>query len=123
MADTSIATSHGLSVEQWEDQIFAEYLDRLVFGAYMGTSQNDVIHVKENLLKAPGDTVTVGLRGGLSGAGVTGTSALETNEEALNFYNQSVVIDLFRNGVRIDGVMSNVRTAFDIREEAKTLAA
>jgi len=119
MADTSLATSHGLSVTQWEDQIFAEYLDRLIFAGYMGTSENDLFHVKENLLKSPGDTITVGLRGKLSNAAVEGTSTLEGNEEALEFHNQSIVIDLFRNGVRIDGVMSNQRSAFDIREQAK----
>lgn len=119
MADTSLATTHGLSVTQWEDQIFAEYLDRLIFAGYMGTSANDVFHVKENLLKSPGDTIVIGLRGKLDNAAVEGTSTLEGNEEALEFHNQSVVIDLFRNGVRIDGVMSNQRAAFDIREEAK----
>ena len=120
MADTSIATSHGLSVEQWESQIFAEYLDRLVFAGYMGTDQSSVIMVKENLVKGPGDTINIGLRGAVDGAGVTGTSTLEGSEEAMNFYNQQVLIDLFRNGVRIDGVMSSARVAFDLREEAKS---
>lgn len=119
MADTSIATSHGLSVEQWEDMIAKQYLDRLVFAGYMGPTQNDVFMIKENLLKGPGDTINLGLRGALAGAGVAGTSTLEGSEEAMSFYNQQVLIDLFRNGVRLDGVMSSQRVAFSLREEAK----
>jgi N4-gp56 family major capsid protein len=119
MADTSIATSHGLSVEQWEDSVFSEYLNRLVFAPFMGTDASSPIMIKEVLIKQPGDTITIGLRSALSNAAVEGTSTLEGNEEALNFYNQSILIDLYRNGVRIDGVMTNKRTSFDIRNEAK----
>src|SRR5574343_5003 len=123
MADTSIATSHGLTNEQWEDSIYQEYLDRLVFAGYMGTDPNSLIVVKENLLKGPGDIINVGLRAALSGAGVTGTSTLEGNEEAMRFFNQQVSIDLFRNGVRLDGVMSSQRVAFDLRNEATSALA
>jgi N4-gp56 family major capsid protein len=123
MADTSIATSHGLSVEAWEDSIYQEYLDRLIFAGYMGTDPNSVILVKEQLAKGPGDTINVGLRAAVDGAGVTGTATLEGSEEAMSFFNQQVVIDLFRNGVRLDGVMSSQRVSFDLRNEAKSALA
>lgn len=116
---TSIETSHNLSQTQWEAKVFKEYQDRLIFKPFMGTGSNAIIQVKENLLKKPGDTIRVGLRAALDGEGVSGSSQLEGNEEAMNFYSQDVVIDQFRNGVRLDGVMSEQRVAFSLREEAR----
>ena len=119
MSDTSISTSHALTVEQWEAKLFKQYLGELRYKPLMSTSMTSPIVVKENLMKAPGDVVNVGFRTALTGAGVTGTTALEGSEEALSFYNQAVTINLIRNGVRIDGKMTEQRVAFNMREEAK----
>lgn len=119
MGDITISTSHALTNQQWEEQLFKQYLGELRLKPFMGTSMSMPIVVKEELMKAPGDKVNVGFRAALTGAGVAGTSALEGAEEAVNFYNQSVTVDLVRNGVRMDGIMSEKRVAFNMREEGK----
>ncbi len=123
MSEISISTSHGLSMEQWESALFKQYLGELRYKPLMGTSMSSAMVVKENLMKGQGDTVNVGFRAALTGAGVTGTGALEGNEEALSFYNQQVAIDIIANAARIDGKMSEKRVAFSLREQAKEALA
>lgn len=119
MAEISIGTSHGLTNQQWEEQLFRQYLGELRYKPFMGTSMTMPIVVKEELMKASGDKVNVGFRSALTGSGVSGTGALEGNEEALEFFNQQVTVDLIRNGVRKDGIMTEKRVAFNMREESK----
>jgi len=103
MAATTIATSHNLTVTQCE---------------------NSLVQVKRDLSKEAGDAIVFGLSGILSGAGVAGNNVLgtgdTTNEEAMEFFNQRLVIDQIRNGTRIAGLMDSKRTAFSLRESAKT---
>lgn len=123
MPATSIATSHGLSQTQWLSDIFKEYRDRLLMKPYMGTSAASVIQVKENLMKMRGDTIVCGLAQGLDGAGVSGNSQLEGNEEAMSFYSQSIAINQYRNAVLLDGIMDQQRVAFNLRNEARDALA
>ncbi len=119
MAATGIATGSGLTVKQWKDQAFAEYLSLLVLAKYMGTDENAMIQVSEELTKAKGDKIAFSLISALSGAGVQGDSTLEGNEEELLAYDQSVSVDLFRNAVRLKGQMSEKRYPWSIWEKAK----
>jgi N4-gp56 family major capsid protein len=129
MATTDIATSHGLSQEQWEAGLYTSYQEKTFFGRFKGTDENSVVQVKRELGKEAGDTLHFGLAGTLSGAGVTGNSPLAFtgtdgvgtgNEEAMTFYNQGVSIDQIRNGVRIAGAMDEQRVAFSLRNQAKS---
>lgn len=124
MATTSIATSHGLTNEQWEAKLYKTYQEKTFFSKFKGTSEDSIVQVKRELTKKAGDAITFGLAGTLSGAGVSGNSVLGTgdtsNEEAMNFYDQRVVIDQIRNGTRIAGIMDEKRVAFNMREQAKT---
>ena len=132
MATTSIATSHGLTLEQWNARLYETYQEKTFFGKFKGTDENAIIQVKRDLSKSRGDKVTFGLAGTLSGAGVTGNNPLSYsvgdgsaegigagNEEAMVFYDQGVSIDQIRNGVRIAGAMDEQRVAFSLREQAK----
>ena len=85
----------------------------------MGNGSNNIIQVKEELTKASGDAITVQLRSKLTGAGVTGDTALKGNEEDLIFYDQKLTVDTLRHGVMLRGEMSEKRTAFDLRNQAK----
>jgi len=123
MATTPIATTHGLTVEKWNSSLFTTYQEKTFFGRFKGTSENSMIQLKRDLQKGAGDAVTFALSGILSGAGVTGNNVLGTgdtsNEEAMTFYNQRVVIDQIRNGTRLAGKMDEKRPAFSLRESAK----
>lgn len=127
MANTSIATSHGLTLEQWESKLYTSYQEQTFFGRFKGTDENSVIQVKRDLAKSKGDAITFGLAGTLVGAGVTGNTTLAYgatsntgNEEAMSFDDQKVTIDQVRNGTRISGIMDEQRVAFSMRNQAKT---
>ncbi len=115
----TIQSTHGVSAEQWSDQVFAEYVTGNPFATFMGNGSNAVIQVKEELTKAPGDAITLQLRAKLSGTGVTGDSTLKGNEEDLVFYDQKITVDTLRHAVILRGEMSEQRTAFDLRNQAR----
>jgi len=115
----TIQTTHGVSAEQWSSEVFGEYLGQNPFFNFMGENSNAIIQVKEELTKAPGDAITVQLRAKLSGAGVTGDTALKGNEEDLVFYDQKISVDTLRHAVMLRGEMSEKRVAFDLRNQAR----
>ena len=97
MADTT--TSANNTVQQWDDDFFVEYVRTNRFARYMGSNENSVIQMVEDLTKKAGDRIHVQLVGRLKGAGVSGNTALEGNEEALSNYAHAVNVTTRRNGV------------------------
>ena len=116
MADTSVAT--GLTVEQWDDKYFREYIQEMPFKGESGTGENNIIQVKEDLMSKKGSTVHYALLNRLTGAGVTGTSTLEGNEEALDTRSQAVSVIKRRNAVRVPE-QDEQYSAVSLREAAK----
>ena len=123
MATTSIATTHDLTNEQWEASLYKTCQEKTFFSKFKGTGADSIVQVKRDLIKKAGDALTFGLAGTLDGAGVAGNNVLGTgdtsNEEAMDFYDQRVVIDQIRNGTRLAGLMDEKRVAFSMREQAK----
>ena len=60
MAVTSIATSHGLTNEQWNAELFRKYQEGTFFSRFKGASSKAIVQVKRDLEKAAGDAVTFG---------------------------------------------------------------
>lgn len=118
MADTTAAT--GLTVQQWDSKFFKEYLSQNRFKPYMGTNENAIIQVKEDLTKKKGDKITYALVNRLAGAGVTGTATLEGNEEALDSRSHYVTVDKLRHGVRV-AEMEEQKSAIPLRNAAKSV--
>ncbi|UXO93927.1 major capsid protein [Pseudanabaena phage Pan3] len=116
MADTTPAT--GLVVQQWEDKFFQEYLHDGGFKALMGTDENAVIQVKEDLSKKAGDSITIALVNRLNNAAVTGASTLEGNEEDMTSRSLRIYVDKRRNAVRIAEI-SEQRSAISLRNAAR----
>jgi N4-gp56 family major capsid protein len=117
MADTTAAT--GLVVQQWEDKYFSEYFQGLeAFKPLMGTGENAVIQVKEDLTKKPGDSITVALVNRLTNAATTGSSVLEGNEEDLASRSMRIYVDKRRNAVRVSE-MNEQKSAISLRNAAK----
>lgn len=119
MAVTSYPAGHALAVQHWAPKLYKEALSRTSMLQFMSKGTDNVIQVRTELNKAPGDTVTFGLRMQLTGAGISGDSTLEGNEESLTTYNETVIVDQLRHAVRSGGKMSEQRVAFSVREEAK----
>lgn len=115
----TIDTTHGVTAEQWSNEVFSEYLAQNPFFNFMGTTSHSIVQVKEELTKAPGDAVTIQLRAKLSGAGVSGNTVLKGAEEDLVFYDQRLTVDTLRHAVMLRGEMSEKRVAFDLRNQAR----
>lgn len=117
MADTTSAT--GLVVQQWENKYFTEYFQGLqAFKPLMGTDENAVIQVKEDLTKKEGDSITVALVNRLTNAATTGTTVLEGNEEDMSSRSMRIYVDKRRNAVRV-AEMSEQKSAIPLRDAAK----
>lgn len=116
MTDTTPAT--GLVVQQWEDKFFSEYLHDGGFKPLMGTSENSVIQVKEDLTKKDGDSITIALVNRLTNNPVTGTGTLEGNEEDMSSRSMRIYVDKRRNAVRI-AEMSEQKSAISLRTAAR----
>jgi N4-gp56 family major capsid protein len=119
MAATSYAAGHPLAVSIWAKKLSVEALRQTYFYEFLGRGSGYMIQYRDELGKNAGDRVTFGLRGQLTGAGIQGDGTLENNEEALNVYADTLIIDQLRHAVRSAGKMSEQRVSFEVREEAK----
>ncbi len=107
--DTTPAT--GLVVQQWEDDFFTTYIQTSPFKPLMGTDENAVIQMKEDLTKKKGDSITIDA--------TTGTNMLEGNEEDLASRSMRIYVDKRRNAVRV-AEMSEQKSAIDLRVAARS---
>jgi len=114
-----------LRPEVWQKALYKDVMDGLFFNQnkLMGKDENNIIQVKDELKKGQGDTVTFGLTTKLSGDGVTGDSELESNEEKITAYSESVLIDQIRNAVALTGRLDEQKNAYDMRSDAKAKLA
>jgi N4-gp56 family major capsid protein len=116
MADTFIVSASRKQV--WDAKFIAEYVRASQFSDMMGSDTNKPIYIDRDLMREKGETKNVPLRAKLSGAGVTGNTSLEGNEESLNNYNDPVTIEWKRNAVLVDKREEHA-TELDIREGGK----
>lgn len=118
MADTIVAS--GLTVQQWDDKFFTEYLTENRFEGEMGTAENDIIQVKEDLSKKAGDSITFSLVNRLTQDAITGRDVLEGNEERMDTRSFRLYVDKRRNGVRIAEIDEQY-SAIALRQAAKAV--
>lgn len=116
MADTTAAT--GLVVQQWEDKFFKQYIQEGGFKALMGTDENSVVQIKEDLTKKQGDSITIALVNRLTNAATTGSSVLEGNEEDMASRSMRIYVDKRRNAVRVSE-MNEQKSAISLRDAAR----
>ncbi|MFV1644934.1 DUF4043 family protein [Phaeobacter sp. JH20_41] len=116
MAETTAAT--GLTVQQWDDKFFVEHTQQNRFAPEMGTSENAIIQVKEDLTKKKGESITYALVNRLTGAGVENGATLEGNEEDLDSRSFKLTIRERAHGVR-SSAWDNQISAIDLRKAAK----
>lgn len=116
MAETTAAS--GLTVQQWDDKFFVEHVQQNRFASEMGTSENAIIQVKEDLTKKKGDSITFALVNRLTGAGVTNGSTLEGNEEDMDSRSHKLTIGERANGVRSTSWQAQI-SSIDLRMAAK----
>lgn len=116
MAETTAAA--GLTVQQWDDKFFVEHVQGNRFAGEMGTSENSIIQVNEDLGKKAGESVTFALVNRLTGTGVTNGGTLEGNEEDLDSRSYKLTIKERAHAVRSNR-WENQISAIDLRKAAK----
>jgi N4-gp56 family major capsid protein len=116
MANTTARA--GLTPQQWDDQFFMAYVRENRFKRYMGTDENSIIQLKDDLTKKNGDTVTFALVNELTGAGVTGNQTLEGNEEGLDTRSHAVSVAPLRHAVAVTN-WDEQKSAIDLRNAGK----
>jgi hypothetical protein len=115
MAETTART--GLTPQQWDDKFFTEYVRANRFKKYMGTDPMNIIQVKEDLSRKPGDRVTFATARSLGG-GVTGNTVLEGNETELDTRSLTVAVSPLRNAVVVTE-WDEQKSAIDLRDAAR----
>ena len=116
MADTTAAT--GLTPKQWDAKYFKEYIQNNAFSRYMGSDENSIIQVKEDLTKKKGDALHYALVNRLTNAAVTGSSTLEGNEEDMDSRSHELTINQFRNAVRVSD-WDEQKSSIDLRNAGR----
>jgi N4-gp56 family major capsid protein len=84
----------------------------------MGTDENSIIHIKDDLTAKKGNKVTFGAVNKLNGAGVTGNTTLEGNEEELDTRSMAVTVDVLRHGVAVTN-WDEQKSTIELRDAAK----
>lgn len=119
MSKTEFGVNDPLAVKVWSKSLAAEAYRRTYIGKFIGQSEDSLIMEKTDLKKSAGDKITCGLNVQLQGDGVQGDATLEGNEEALQFYDDSLFIDQLRHATRTKGRMTEQRVPYDLRRVSR----
>lgn len=110
MTNSTVSTDN--KVTRFEKKVNREYVRGGRFGPFTGATENAIIQVKQGLKK-----VSIPLIAKLSGDGVSGSSTLAGNEEALSNFAYTLDPTYHRNGVLVDNE-ENEKSAFSLVKEA-----
>lgn len=120
MADMNITPARaGLTPQIWDKLFFAEYIRANRFKKYMGTDENSMIQVKDSLTTKNGDTITFAAIRRLVGAGVTGNTVLEGNEEILDQRSMKLTVAPLRHAIAVSD-WDEQKSTIELRDAAKT---
>jgi len=109
----------GLTPTLWDKMFFAEYIRKNRFRKYFGTTESSMIQVKDSLTTKNGDTVTFAAVRRLVGAGVTGNTVLEGNEEILDQRSMKLAVAPIRHAVAVSD-WDEQKSVIELRDAAKT---
>jgi N4-gp56 family major capsid protein len=119
VAVLSFGTNDNSTVKVWSKATEREVLPKTLIGRFMGEGAGNIIQVKDELSRGPGDRVRMNLQMLLGADGRVGNEVLESNEEAPTFYTDDLVIDQLRHATRYYGRMDRQRVVYDFRRDAR----
>lgn len=108
----------GLTPQIWDDKFFREYVRDSRFRRYMGTSENSIIQIKDDLSRKRGDSATFATTRKLTGSGVTGNQVLEGNEEEVDSRSLKVTVDVLRHAVKVTD-WDEQKSSIDLRDAGR----
>lgn len=119
MADMNVTPARAnLTPTIWDRDFFTEYVRSNQFAPYMGQSMTSMIQVREDLTRERGDRVVFPSVRRLVGAGVTGNTVLEGNEELLNARSMSLPVSVIRHAVAVSD-WDEQKSVIDLRDAAR----
>jgi N4-gp56 family major capsid protein len=110
MADWEFTTANALAAQEWAKKWWIGVKKENFFyetGLIGGDENNDVIVEFPELEQNQGYQITYGQIRDLSGAGITGDSDLENQEEAPVTYDDNITLNQKRNAIRTKGKLSD----------------
>ena len=116
MAEVVLAAASEKQI--WTTKFLREYVRESGFMPYMGTAEDNIIRIRNELKTEGGARINVPLITRLKGRGVRGAEVLKGNEDDLGNFNDQVVIDWIRNGVKVPKSTS-YKTDIDLFDAAK----
>jgi N4-gp56 family major capsid protein len=119
MADMNVTPARPLLTPIiWDSDFFVEYVRKNQFARYMGTQMSSMIQIREDLTRKEGDTVVFPSVHRLKGAGVTGNTVLEGNEEILDARSLKLAVAVFRHAVAASD-WDEQKSVIDLRNAAR----
>ena len=122
MANTTFESSDALTVKKWASALGYDVVYRTELSSMIGTDENSIIHMKNELTKGPGDKITFPLMKKLTGAGFTSREVAEGNGEALSLYSEDITINELGHVVSIPNEGRSIdtqRIPIKLRQAAK----
>ena len=108
MADWTFTTSDALTAQTWAKKWLIEAkTDSYFYGhGFVGQGEDNIIVDYPDLEKEQGYQFTYGQIRELAGAGVSGDSSMEGNEDTPDVYDDAITLNQKRNAVRSAGKLS-----------------
>ena len=119
MATTDFGTNSAQNVNIWSKLTFREALKATLFKKFLGKDKKAIIQRLTELDKTAGDTIKYDLLMQMTGSGVTGDNRQKGQEEALVYFQDTIVIDQLRNAHAFKR-MSQQRTIHNMRLDGMT---
>ncbi len=119
---TDFPLNDPLAVQRWSTSLALEAAKKSYFSKFISTGRESCITLKNELNKAAGEKITMGLRMKLANYGIEGDNVIEgdaTGEEALSFFNDAIFIDQLRKSTKSKGKMSEQRVPYNLRKEGR----
>jgi hypothetical protein len=116
MAETILNSA--LTISHWRKTYFRDYLRESRFRPYMGTGNDNIIVMLNELNTQAGKTIILPIVSKLTGSGVSGSQVLAGNEEDLSTNAMPISIDWRRNAVIVPK-SEQYKTDIDLLDAAK----
>lgn len=126
MAMTEFAVGDPLAVQRWSMSLAIEAAKYQYFSKFIGTGNDALIMMLDELNKGAGEKITFALRMKLNNPGLEGDEVIEghaTAEEALSFFNDAVFIDQLRKSTKSKGKMTEQRVPYNLRAQGRDALA
>lgn len=116
---TQFLTDNALTRKRWAKDLFKIILPAIEYNDLVGTGSDSIVQMRTELGKGQGDTITFGIRYGLTGEGVVGNDDITGKEERLIFKDFSLTIEELNHAVDTGGKMEQQRIPYNLMTEAK----